>query len=366
MFLRGLKGHAPLDVQPVAGIHCRLAEVRVKREHVGIVERPVDEHVADIRIGLHVARSGVKPDAVLDERPAEPGVEVTIHLDRIRRSHPARAKPVVEIVSSHRTVREAAEDDAAEGIASIARNEVRPHAAFGGLGGHRRGIDDDFLDGARVDDPQRLECLVRPSGGQTIQVLTVVGALASVDGENGGRVAAGTTDFLSAEARVIDRSESGRHAWDEHAEAGRKPAGGKRVGHLLIEHALLCGVLDIDDRRLTANGHGFLDGPDAQFGVDGCGERACELDPLATDRTEAAEGEYDAIEPWTEVFDAVLSAAVGHRRADLLDEHRAGRLNGHAGQHRARRVAHDAGYRGLCEHDGGKHDNEDEQSSRSQ
>ena len=50
-----------------------------------------------------------------------------------------------------------------------------------------------------------------------------------------------------------------------------------------------------------------------------------------------------------QVLDAVLAGVIGHRRPHFFDQRRAGRFDGHARQHRTRRVAYDAGDRGLRE-----------------
>jgi hypothetical protein len=75
---------------------------------------------------------------------------------------------------------------------------------------------------------------------------------------------------------------------------------------LIVEHALLLGVDDIDDRRLALDRDRLLQRPDTQFDVDERGERAGELDPFTSDRAESRERERDDVRTRTQVLDAVL------------------------------------------------------------
>ena len=86
---------------------------------------------------------------------------------------------------------------------------------------------------------------------------------------------------------------------------------------------------------------------DPQLGVDRRGERSGQLDAFAPDGAEAGERERHRVGAGPQLLDPVLAGAVGDHRADLLDQRRARRFDRHAGQHRARRVADDAGDRGL-------------------
>ena len=227
MLRRGLPRQARLPVQPIAVVLGRLVQVGVERKCAEIADRAIDEHVADIRVGSHVTHGRVKPQAVLADWPAEARIEVAVHLDRVWRPQPERPQVIIEIVPGHRVVGEAAENDAAESVASISRNDIRPHAAFGCLGRDRRCVDDNFLNRARVHNPKRFERFVCPTSRQPVQVLPVISALAAVDRKNGGRVTAGATNFLRPESCVVDCAKGSRHARDQHTEARRQSTRGQ-------------------------------------------------------------------------------------------------------------------------------------------
>ena len=69
---------------------------------------------------------------------------------------------------------------------------------------------------------------------------------------------------------------------------------------------------------------------------------AVSVDAFALDGAEAGQRERDGVGAGPQVDDLVLARAVGDDGADFLDQRRAGRLDRHAGQHRARRVFHHA------------------------
>ena len=85
-------------------------------------------------------------------------------------------------------------------------------------------------------------------------------------------------------------------------QAGRRNGGDDFV----VEHALLLGVDDVDDRRLALDRDRLLQRPDPQFDVDERGERAGELDPFTSDDAESRERERDDVRARTQVLDAVL------------------------------------------------------------
>jgi hypothetical protein len=63
--------------------------------------------------------------------------------------------------------------------------------------------------------------------------------------------------------------------------------GGSRQEDLSIHDALSRRALDVDDRRLSADGDGFGDRADPQVGIDRRDECSGELDAFALDRGEA-------------------------------------------------------------------------------
>ena len=99
---------------------------------------------------------------------------------------------------------------------------------------------------------------------------------------------------------------------------------------LLVDDHLARRRLDVDRRRLTADGDGFFESADPQLGVErGCG-RAGELHAFAPHRPEAGEGERDGVLTGTQVDDLIPAIAIGDGGAGFLDEHRAGGFHRHA------------------------------------
>ena len=74
-------------------------------------------------------------------------------------------------------------------------------------------------------------------------------------------------------------------------------------------------------------------------------ERAAEQDAVALHRVEARQQERQGIGAGPEVDDAILPGIVGDDGADFFDQHRAGCLNGYAGQYAAGGILDDAGQR---------------------
>ena len=81
--------------------------------------------------------------------------------------------------------------------------------------------------------------------------------------------------------------------------------------------------------------------------------------PSRLTRAEAGQRERHGVGAGAQIDDAVLAGAVGDGRTRFLDERRARRFHGHARQHGAGRVLHDAGDRGL-----GKRRGRDEHEQR--
>ena len=110
---------------------------------------------------------------------------------------------------------------------------------------------------------------------------------------------------------------------------------------------LLPRRLDVDQRHDTLHRHRLLDAADGHRGVDVGHERALQHDdPLADHDAEARQGEGHRVGARRQVGDLVVPGAVREDRAHLLDESRAARLDGHAGQDAAHVVddgARDAG-----------------------
>jgi hypothetical protein len=131
-----------------------------------------------------------------------------------------------------------------------------------------------------------------------------------------------------------------------------------RVDYLVAQHALLRRVLHVHDRRLTGDGDRLLERADSQVGVDRRRKRSSQLDAFAVHRGESNQRKGDGVGARPEVLDPVLAGAIGHARTDLLDQRGTRRFDGHAGQHRARGIAHDARYGCLRIRQGGQTRNE--------
>ena len=107
-----------------------------------------------------------------------------------------------------------------------------------------------------------------------------------------------------------------RETRDQHHHVDVAAAGRNRFDDLLIEHALLRRPLHVDDRALTGDGDRLFERADAQVDVDGRDERSGQLDALAPDSGEAAQGERHRIGARPKIDDAVLAAAVGRRPSE--------------------------------------------------
>ena len=117
--------------------------------------------------------------------------------------------------------------------------------------------------------------------------------------------------------------------------------------HLLIEDALLRRALHVDDRTLTGDGDRLFERAHAQVDVDRRDERTCQLDAFAADGRESAQAEHHGIGAWPQIDDAVLTAAIGDDRTNLLNQGGARRLHRDSRQHSAGGVPDHAGNRRL-------------------
>jgi hypothetical protein len=78
-------------------------------------------------------------------------------------------------------------------------------------------------------------------------------------------------------------------------------------------------------------------------GTDGGGEVTGQFDAVPPQRVEPSKRERHGVDPWAQIDDAVLPAAVGDDRAHFLDERRTRGFYRHSRQHGARRIADDPG-----------------------
>ena len=135
-----------------------------------------------------------------------------------------------------------------------------------------------------------------------------------------------------------------RHQHEQGVVAARGRDG---LDHLVGQHRLALGALQVHHRRLAGDRDGLFERADAQVGVHADRRRARQLHALTRDRAEPGQHEPHRVDARAQVLDAVLPGAVADGRPHLFNQRRAGRLDRHAGQHRARRVSNDAGNRRL-------------------
>ena len=149
---------------------------------------------------------------------------------------------------------------------------------------------------------------------------------------------------LTRELRPAHVLRRGRDAGNQHANlSGRFHAGRDGIQHVPRHDFLLHDVLHVDRRRLSRHGDGLGQRPDAHLDAHVCRKRRGQFDPFPLHRAEARKGERHRIHARPQVDDLVLTRAVGDGRANFLDQGRTRRFNGHAGDHGAAAVLHDAG-----------------------
>ena len=333
-----------------------MARILVERPHRGFVVGGVEEHAAHPVLRDLQSMRGVEPQLVLPDRTAERRIDVSDFLQRVRRREAARLQVGSEVAALHRLVGERREDQAAEGVAALLRNDVHAHAALGGFRRHAGRVNRHLLRAAHVGHVRRVVHAGGQHQRQAVDRRSLIEAAAPVRGELRDRVAAAAADILRTDA--VERQTSGdADAGKQHPEVLHEPARRHRVDHAMIEHLLTRGALDVDDRRFAADGDRLRDRADTQIRVDGRGERAVQLNAVAPDRAEARQRERHRVGAGPQVDDLVLAGAVGDDRSRLLDQRGTGCFNGHARQHGAGRIA-DAARNGSLGSRNGRNDDD--------
>ena len=140
------------------------------------------------------------------------------------------------------------------------------------------------------------------------------------------------------------------HARDQRGDLDGGLAGGQRIDDVTGHHHLTLDVLDVNDWRITGDGHRFLEAADAKVGVDRCREAGGQLDPFTLGIAESGQREGDGVEARRQGDDLVLAGTIGGDGSNLLDQRGTCGLDRHAGQHGAGRILDDAGNGGrtLC------------------
>ena len=135
--------------------------------------------------------------------------------------------------------------------------------------------------------------------------------------------------FCASDVRFADRD-----ARDESDRGEERAARRHRIEQLSIHHGGPLRALHVNGRRLTGNGHGFLEASDPQFRIDGGREIGQQGHAVTNEGRKPRQGEGHVVGARTKVHDRISSCVVRDRGAHLLDERRAGRLHGDPGQHR--------------------------------
>ena len=149
-------------------------------------------------------------------------------------------------------------------------------------------------------------------------------------------IARRATDILGAHPTYVGaRPAAAVHPGNEHREAGLEPRRWKGIADFVVDHPLLLGGLNVDNRGLTRDRHCFFEGPRAQIGIHGGRKRSSQLNPFASDGIEPRQRERHRVNARPQIDDSVAAGAVGDHRPDLLDEGRACRFDRHARHHGA-------------------------------
>ena len=119
--------------------------------------------------------------------------------------------------------------------------------------------------------------------------------------------------------------------------------------HVVLQRDLPPRALNVHDRGFARDDDGFSELADFQLGVDRRCERTGQLDAFVLEGVEPRQRKRDGVGPRPQIFDPVLPGAVCDRRADFLDQRRAGGFYGDAGQHGAWRVFDGSRNHRLCQ-----------------
>ena len=115
----------------------------------------------------------------------------------------------------------------------------------------------------------------------------------------------------------------------------------------LSMHRLAPDALHVDDRRLAGDGDRLLERADLQLGVDRRGERAGQLDAFAPNGLKPGQRERRPCRCPAADRRCGTGRDSSVTAVRTFSISRAGRFDGHAGQHGARRILDDAGNRRL-------------------
>jgi hypothetical protein len=109
------------------------------------------------------------------------------------------------------------------------------------------------------------------------------------------------------------------------------------------QHLLALRALDVDDRRLVRDSDRLRHAADLEIRIHGRDKRSRELDPFPLDGAETSQREVDLVGAGAKILDPVLTRAIRHRGANLLDQRGTRGFHRHARKHGAGRVLHHTG-----------------------
>ena len=281
-----------------------------------------------------------EPQFVLTERTAEREAGVVDVLDTVGGRHALRAKRVVDVVGLQRRVCKVGERQAAEQVAALARNDIDADTSAAGLGGNRAELVTELLRRRVVGRDAGAGVVARHVGDH--QAVELHDAIVE-------RPAVRLELVLMLAGRAADIVLVAEHADRQHTERRPVLRCRHRLDHFSRDDLPLDHVRGVDQRAFTRHGDRLFEGADFQVDVDGRGKRRRQLNLLAPDGGESRQREGHRVDTGPQIDDVVAALRIGHRATALLDQRRAGRLDGHTRQHAAARVTNDAGdTTGLC------------------
>ena len=123
---------------------------------------------------------------------------------------------------------------------------------------------------------------------------------------------------------------------NEHAEVEHVATGWQRADDFLVDHALARRALDVDDWRFACDRDRLFERAYAHLDINADAVNApVRLMPSRLTMLKPGSEKVTVYGAGTQFSDAVLPAPSVDGGADLLDECRARRFDGHARQHRA-------------------------------
>ena len=283
----------------------------------------------------------VVPEPVRSNRAANRCVHVPDFLQLIRPEQTRGLQGVGVVRTLHRAVREVAEQRASDRIAALTRHDVHHGPAGFRLAEAACRAEVDFLAVADVDNVERRAAAAdRGADRQPVDLQAPFAQPPAVHREH--------NDGRSGEAAHVLRARC-VHAGHEIHDAVVHTRRGNGADDVVGQRLLALHALHVDDWRLAGHRDRLFHCADTQIRVDGRGKCSRELDAFAFGRAEAGEDERHTVSAGPQVLNPVLPAAVGNRRACLLDQLGARGLDGDTRQHGARAVFDGAHDRALSE-----------------